>query len=63
MGLGKLGVKNVVHVQIKMWMALSLVVFICLSQLFNWALEPAEDVILDELFELGFPDAMAWVRK
>ena len=36
---------------------------ICLSQLFNWALEPAEDVILDELFELGFQDAMAWVRK
>jgi hypothetical protein len=41
---------------------LSLVVFV-LSQLFNWALEPAEDVILDELFELGFQDAMAWVRK
>lgn len=33
------------------------------SQLFNWALEPAEDVILDELFQLGFQDAMAWVKK
>jgi hypothetical protein len=54
--------KNVVHIQIKIWVTLSLVVFV-LSQLFNWALEPAEDVILDELFELGFQDAMAWVRK
>ncbi|KAG0582897.1 hypothetical protein M758_3G097200 [Ceratodon purpureus] len=34
-----------------------------MRQLFNWALEPAEDVILDQLFELGFQDAMAWVKK
>ncbi|GAV61124.1 Patatin domain-containing protein [Cephalotus follicularis] len=29
-------------------------------QLFNWALEPAEDHILDKLFELGYEDAAAW---
>lgn len=34
-----------------------------MRQLFNWALEPAEDVILDELFDLGFQDALAWVKK
>jgi hypothetical protein len=34
-----------------------------MRQLFNWALEPAEDVILDELFDLGHQDAMAWVKK
>uniref|UniRef100_A0A7N0ZS23 Patatin n=1 Tax=Kalanchoe fedtschenkoi TaxID=63787 RepID=A0A7N0ZS23_KALFE len=29
-------------------------------QLFNWALEPAEDAILDKLFELGYQDAAVW---
>lgn len=32
-------------------------------QLFNWALEPAADEILDELFELGYQDALVWVNK
>lgn len=29
-------------------------------ELFNWALEPAEDLILDKLFELGYLDAEVW---
>ncbi|KAL4025586.1 hypothetical protein IC575_013988 [Cucumis melo] len=29
-------------------------------ELFNWALEPAEDDILDKLFELGYEDAAVW---
>ncbi|XP_068643308.1 uncharacterized protein [Aristolochia californica] len=29
-------------------------------QLLNWALEPAEDDILDNLFELGYLDAAVW---
>ncbi|KAK8475011.1 hypothetical protein V6N12_037158, partial [Hibiscus sabdariffa] len=29
-------------------------------QLFNWALEPADDEILDRLFELGYLDASIW---
>lgn len=29
-------------------------------QLLNWALEPAEDEILDQLFELGYLDAAVW---
>lgn len=29
-------------------------------ELFNWALEPAEDRILDRLFELGYQDAAVW---
>ncbi|KGN57568.1 patatin-like phospholipase domain-containing protein 2 [Cucumis sativus] len=29
-------------------------------ELFNWALEPAEDDILDQLFELGYQDAAVW---
>lgn len=32
-------------------------------QLFNWALEPAEDVILDRLFELGSLDAAVWAKE
>ncbi|KAJ4965578.1 hypothetical protein NE237_017427 [Protea cynaroides] len=32
-------------------------------QLFQWALEPAEDHILDRLFELGYLDAAAWGEK
>lgn len=32
-------------------------------QLFNWALEPAEDDILDKLFELGYADAAVWARE
>lgn len=32
---------------------------LCL-QLFNWALEPAEDHVLDKLFELGYLDAAVW---
>lgn len=32
-------------------------------QLFNWALEPAEDVILDRLFELGYLDAAVWAKE
>lgn len=31
-------------------------------QLFNWALEPAEDHILDRLFELGYQDAAVWAE-
>ncbi|XP_057464884.1 uncharacterized protein LOC130754663 isoform X2 [Actinidia eriantha] len=31
-------------------------------ELFNWALEPAEDHILDKLFELGYADAAAWAK-
>ncbi|XP_044461966.1 patatin-like phospholipase domain-containing protein 2 [Mangifera indica] len=29
-------------------------------ELFNWALEPAEDHVLDKLFELGYLDAAVW---
>lgn len=37
--------------------------FLCsISQLFNWALEPAEDDILDKLFELGYLDASIWAE-
>ncbi|XP_039174266.1 patatin-like phospholipase domain-containing protein 2 [Eucalyptus grandis] len=32
-------------------------------ELFNWALEPAEDDILDRLFELGYLDAVVWAEK
>lgn len=32
-------------------------------QLFNWALEPAEDEVLDRLFELGYADAATWAEK
>ena len=34
-----------------------------LFQLFNWALEPAEDAILDRLFELGYLDAAVWAEE
>jgi hypothetical protein len=34
-----------------------------IRQLFNWALEPAEDEILDELFLLGYQDALVWVNQ
>ncbi|KAL5715673.1 hypothetical protein ACHQM5_017462 [Ranunculus cassubicifolius] len=32
-------------------------------ELFNWALEPAGDDVLDRLFELGSLDAAAWAEK
>ncbi|PON76042.1 Patatin-related protein [Parasponia andersonii] len=32
-------------------------------ELFNWALEPAEDHILDRLFELGYQDAAVWAKE
>ncbi|KZV20794.1 hypothetical protein F511_30436 [Dorcoceras hygrometricum] len=32
-------------------------------QLFNWALEPAEDNVLDNLFELGYIDAATWAKE
>ncbi|GLJ46932.1 hypothetical protein SUGI_0990410 [Cryptomeria japonica] len=32
-------------------------------QLFNWALEPAGDDILDELFDLGYRDANVWTDR
>ncbi|XP_020685136.1 uncharacterized protein LOC110101545 isoform X2 [Dendrobium catenatum] len=32
-------------------------------QLFNWALEPAEDNILDRLYELGYLDAKVWAEQ
>lgn len=32
-------------------------------ELFNWALEPAEDHILDNLFELGYLDAAVWAEN
>jgi hypothetical protein len=32
-------------------------------QLFNWALEPADDDILDELFDLGYRDANIWTKQ
>ncbi|KAL3695257.1 hypothetical protein R1sor_009333 [Riccia sorocarpa] len=32
-------------------------------QLLNWALEPAEDEILDGLYEMGYEDALVWVRR
>ncbi|XP_077213865.1 acyl transferase/acyl hydrolase/lysophospholipase superfamily protein isoform X1 [Tasmannia lanceolata] len=32
-------------------------------QLLNWALEPAEDHILDELYELGYLDASVWAEQ
>ncbi|KAK6156950.1 hypothetical protein DH2020_011198 [Rehmannia glutinosa] len=31
--------------------------------LFNWALEPAADDILDKLFELGYLDAAVWAKE
>ncbi|XP_022149306.1 patatin-like phospholipase domain-containing protein 2 [Momordica charantia] len=31
-------------------------------ELFNWALEPAEDYILDRLFDLGYQDATVWAE-
>ncbi|KAJ4964285.1 hypothetical protein NE237_024224 [Protea cynaroides] len=33
------------------------------SQVFQWTLEPAEDHILDRLFELGYLDAAAWADQ
>ncbi|KAJ4962786.1 hypothetical protein NE237_022725 [Protea cynaroides] len=33
------------------------------SQVFQWLLEPAEDHILDRLFELGYLDAAAWAEQ
>ncbi|KAH9751874.1 Patatin [Citrus sinensis] len=32
-------------------------------ELFNWALEPAEDQILDKLFEFGYLDAAVWAEN
>ncbi|OIT07683.1 PREDICTED: patatin-like phospholipase domain-containing protein 2 [Nicotiana attenuata] len=32
-------------------------------QLFSWALEPAEDDILDKLFEQGYTDAAMWAQE
>ncbi|KAK6945588.1 Patatin-like phospholipase domain, partial [Dillenia turbinata] len=32
-------------------------------ELFNWALEPADDYILDRLFELGYLDAAVWAKE
>eukprot|EP01018_Ginkgo_biloba_P035145 Gb_20019 [translate_table: standard] len=32
-------------------------------QLFNWALEPADDDILDALFDLGYQDANVWTQQ
>ncbi|XP_008782350.2 patatin-like phospholipase domain-containing protein 1 [Phoenix dactylifera] len=32
-------------------------------QLFSWALEPAEDYILDKLYELGYLDAAVWAEQ
>uniref|UniRef100_A0A0D9XSX7 Patatin n=1 Tax=Leersia perrieri TaxID=77586 RepID=A0A0D9XSX7_9ORYZ len=32
-------------------------------QLFNWALEPAEDEVLDRLYELGYQDAAVWAEQ
>ncbi|XP_059653424.1 uncharacterized protein LOC132300398 [Cornus florida] len=32
-------------------------------ELFNWALEPAEDRVLDKLFELGYLDAAVWAKE
>lgn len=32
-------------------------------QFFNWALEPAEDHILDKLFEDGYSDAAVWAKQ
>ncbi|KAJ3672250.1 hypothetical protein LUZ60_006971 [Juncus effusus] len=32
-------------------------------QLFNWALEPADDYILDKLYELGYLDAAVWAEQ
>ncbi|KAK6805344.1 hypothetical protein RDI58_003129 [Solanum bulbocastanum] len=32
-------------------------------QLLNWALEPAEDDILDKLFEQGYADAAVWAQE
>uniref|UniRef100_A0A0E0BK27 Patatin n=2 Tax=Oryza TaxID=4527 RepID=A0A0E0BK27_9ORYZ len=32
-------------------------------QLFNWALEPAEDEVLDKLYELGYLDAAVWADQ
>lgn len=34
-----------------------------LFQLFNWALEPAVDDVLDSLFELGYLDASVWAES
>lgn len=31
-------------------------------ELFNWALEPAEDYVLDQLFEVGYKDAAVWAE-
>ncbi|KAF8404162.1 hypothetical protein HHK36_009042 [Tetracentron sinense] len=32
-------------------------------ELFNWALEPGEDYVLDRLFELGYLDAAVWADQ
>ncbi|CAM0883615.1 unnamed protein product [Alopecurus aequalis] len=32
-------------------------------QLFSWALEPAEDEVLDKLYELGYQDAAVWAEQ
>ncbi|CAI7909579.1 unnamed protein product [Closterium sp. NIES-53] len=33
-----------------------------MRQLFSWALEPAEDDFLDELFDCGYQDAQSWAH-
>ncbi|KMT09083.1 hypothetical protein BVRB_6g131910 [Beta vulgaris subsp. vulgaris] len=33
-----------------------------IRQLFNWALEPADDHVLDKLFEFGYLDAAVWAE-
>ncbi|OEL19244.1 hypothetical protein BAE44_0019739 [Dichanthelium oligosanthes] len=32
-------------------------------QLFNWALEPADNEVLDKLYELGYMDAAVWAEQ
>ncbi|KAF3323796.1 Patatin-like protein [Carex littledalei] len=32
-------------------------------QLFNWALEPADESVLDKLYELGYLDAAVWAEQ
>ncbi|KAL5564019.1 hypothetical protein UlMin_033766 [Ulmus minor] len=32
-------------------------------ELFNWALEPADDYVLDRLFEFGYQDAVVWAKE
>lgn len=54
----QLYINDTLYVRINQWVNISPI-----FQLFNWALEPADDSILDQLFELGYQDAAVWAKE